>query len=73
MEISSFGIIRECHEEKESMNKDFESIINAVADATDLRPCQILCKKRFKEIVDARWIVVYLLREKGIYPTRIAE
>lgn len=55
------------------MNKDLEKIINAVADATDLRPCQILCKRRFKETIDARWIAVYLLSEKGYYSTRIAE
>jgi chromosomal replication initiation ATPase DnaA len=55
------------------MNKDLEKIINAVADATDLRPCQILCRRRFKETIDARWIAVYLLSEKGYYSTRIAE
>ena len=55
------------------MNKDLEKIINAVADATDLRPCQILCRRRFKETIDASWIAVYLLSEKGYYSTRIAE
>ena len=55
------------------MNKDLEQIINAVAEATDLSPCQILCKRRFKETIDARWIAVCLLSEKGYYSTRIAE
>lgn len=55
------------------MNKDFETIINAVAEAMDLRPCQILCRRKFKEIIDARWIAVCLLSEKGYYSSRIAE
>lgn len=55
------------------MNKDLEQIINAVAEATDLRPCQILCKRRYKETIDARWIAVLLLSEKGYYSTRISE
>ena len=55
------------------MNRDLEQIINAVAEATDLRPCQILCKRRFKETIDARWIAVLLLSEKGYYSTRISE
>ena len=55
------------------MNRDLENIINAVAEASDLRPCQILCRRRFKETIDARWMVVFLLNEKGYYATRIAE
>lgn len=55
------------------MNRDLEQVVNAVAEATDLSPCQILCKRRFKETIDARWIAVCLLNEKGYYSTRIAE
>ena len=55
------------------MNKDLESIINAVAEAMDLSPCQILCRRKFKETIDARWIAVCLLSEKGYYSSRIAE
>ena len=55
------------------MNAEFEKIINAVAEVMDLRPCQILCKRKFKETIDARWIAVYLLAEKGYYSSRIAE
>ena len=51
----------------------FEDIINAVAEASDLRPCQILCNRRFKETIDARWIAVKLLREEGYYSSRIAD
>ena len=55
------------------MNRDFELVVNAVADAMDLRPSQILRKNRYQETIDARWIVTYLLHEKGYYSARIAE
>ena len=55
------------------MNKDLDAIINAVAEAMDLKPSQILCKRKFKETIDARWIAVCLLSEKGYYSSRIAE
>ena len=55
------------------MREDIEKIINAVANAADLRPCQILCKRRFPETIDARWIAVKLLREQGCYPSQIAD
>ena len=55
------------------MNRDLEDILNAVAEATDVRPCQMLGKDRFREIVDAKKIVVYLLRERGYYTHSIAE
>lgn len=55
------------------MNRDLEKIVNAVAEAMDLRPCQILCRRRFRETIDARWIAVCLLSEEGYYSTRIAE
>ena len=54
------------------MNKDLEQIVNVVAEQTELRPVQILGKRRFQEVTDARWMVVYLLREKGYYPSQIA-
>lgn len=54
------------------MNK-FEEIIKAVADASDLTPCQILCRRRFPETIDARWIAVKLLKEEGFYTSRIAD
>lgn len=55
------------------MKEEFDRIIQAVADASDLRPCQILCKRRFPETIDARWIAVKLLREEGFYSSRIAD
>jgi hypothetical protein len=58
--------------EKADMNRDFEHVVKAVAEAMDLSPCQILCKRRFQETIDARWIAVCLLSEKGFYSSRIA-
>lgn len=34
---------------------------------------EILCKKRYRETTDARWIMVQLMREDGFYSSRIAE
>lgn len=56
----------------QTMRADFERIIKAVADAADLNPCQILCRRRFPETMDARWIAVKLLREAGFYSSQIA-
>lgn len=52
--------------------KDLEKVIEAVAEVMDLSPCQILCKRRYQETIDARWMVVFLLRERGFYASRIA-
>jgi hypothetical protein len=54
------------------MRADFERIIKGVADAADLNPCQLLCKRRFPETMDARWIAVKLLKEEGFYSSQIA-
>lgn len=55
------------------MNKEFERIIQAVAKAADLAPCQILCNRKFPETIDARWIAVKLMREEGFYSSKIAD
>lgn len=54
------------------MRADFERIIKAVADAADLNPCQLLCRRRFPETMDARWITVKLLKEEGFYSSQVA-
>lgn len=56
----------------QTMRADFERIIKAVADAADLSPCQVLCKRRFPETMDARWIAVKLLKEEGFYSSQVA-
>lgn len=57
----------------QTMKEEFHRIIQAVADAADLAPCQILCKRRYPETLDARWIAVKLMREEGFYSSRIAD
>lgn len=53
--------------------KDFDRVVDAVAEVMDLTPAAIRSKRRFPEITDAKWAVVYLLRQMGFYPHRIAE
>lgn len=68
-----FGIICELSGTNgQIMRADFERIIKGVADAADLNPCQLLCKRRFPETMDARWIAVKLLKEEGFYSSQIA-
>lgn len=68
-----FGIICELSGiNGQIMRADFERIIKGVADAADLNPCQLLCKRRFPETMDARWIAVKLLKEEGFYSSQIA-
>lgn len=55
------------------MKEEFYRIIQAVADAAELTPCQILCKRRYPETIDARWIAVKLMREEGFYSSKIAD
>lgn len=70
---SFFGTICEMPRAKGyTMRTDFERIVKAVADASDLSPCQILCNRRFPETMDARWIAVKLLKEEGFYSSQIA-
>ena len=53
--------------------KDIEKAVSAVAEVMDMTPAAIRSKRRFPEVVDARWVTVYLLRQIGLYPHRIAE
>ena len=52
---------------------DFNTIINAVAKAADLSSYQILCKRRFQETIDAKWVAVKIMKDEGFYPSRIAD
>ena len=71
---SFFGTIHEKPKEKgNDMKEEFNRIIQAVADVSELAPCQILCNRRFPETIDARWAVVKLMREEGFYSSRIAD
>ncbi len=49
------------------------SVVSAVADITEI-PCELILSKCSRtEVVDARWMVVYLLHKSGVYTMRIAE
>jgi len=46
-------------------NEDFSKVIKVVTELTDVTESDILGKSRVQEIVDARWMVIYLMKEKG--------
>lgn len=50
----------------------FRSILAAVADETEIPPERILSKEKCAEVVDARYILIYFLHKRGLYPTTIA-
>lgn len=53
--------------------EDFSKVIKVVAELADLSERDILGKSRKQEIVDARWMSVYLMEEKGYSTREIAE
>jgi DNA-binding NarL/FixJ family response regulator len=54
------------------MGKEFDRIVNSVAEAMDMMPFQVTSPGMFKEQITARWLVVKLLAEKGFYTHQIA-
>ena len=55
------------------MRADYDKVVNAVAEAMDLTRNQVISKRKYQEVTEARRIVVYLLREMGHFSSRIAE
>ena len=49
--------------------EDFGKVIKVVTELMDVTDQEILGKSRREEVVDARWIAILLMREKG-YNTR---
>lgn len=48
-------------------------VVAVVADITEI-PCKTIMSKCSRaDVVDARWIAVYLLHKAGVYTMRIAE
>lgn len=47
--------------------------LEAASYITDLTKEQIMSKTRKTNYVDARYIVIYILSQKGLYPDEIAE
>ena len=50
-------------------NEYFSKVIKVVTELTDVDEADILGKSRVPEVVDARWLAICLMNEKG-YSTR---
>lgn len=50
----------------------YKKTVEVVADLTGLTEGEIIGKRRMRELVDARCLVVRLMRDAGYYPTQIA-
>ena len=53
--------------------EDFSKVIKVVTELTDVREQDILGKSRAQEVVDARWMVMYFMKEKGYTTEEIAK
>jgi hypothetical protein len=53
-------------------NEYYKKTVEVVADLTGLTEGEIVGKRRMRELVDARCLVVRLMRDAGYYPTQIA-
>lgn len=51
----------------------FAKKLTSVSYITEVEENEIISKSRKEDIVDARYLLVYLLYEEGIYPCHIAE
>ena len=49
--------------------EDFSKVIKVVTELTDVTDQDIIGKSRVPEVVDARWLTICLMNEKG-YSTR---
>ena len=53
--------------------EDYSKVIKVVTELTDVTEEAILGRSREAEVVDARWMVIYFLKEKGYNSFEIAE
>lgn len=53
-------------------NEYYRKTVEVVSDLTGLMEGEIVGKRRMRELVDARCLVVKLMRDAGYYPTQIA-
>ena len=51
----------------------FERLVDVVAELSELTTDNILHGRKTDEVVDARWIIVQILREQGYHTTKIAQ
>lgn len=52
--------------------EDFSKVIKVVAELMEVTDQDILGKSREMEVVDARWMAIYLMRMKGYSTKQIA-
>lgn len=50
-------------------SEDFSKVIKVVTELMEVTDQEILGKSRVQEVVDARWMVIVLMKEKG-YSTK---
>ena len=53
-------------------NEDFSKVIKVVTELTEVSENAILGRSREAEVVDARWMVICLMKEKGYQSKQIA-
>lgn len=53
--------------------KLFAHILDLVSQATDIRPDVILSCSKCEDAVDARYILVHLLSQQGLYSSHISQ
>lgn len=53
-------------------NEYYKKTVEVVSILTGLTEGEIVGKRRMRELVDARCLVVMLMRDAGYYPTQIA-
>ena len=51
----------------------FERLVDIVAELSELTADNILYGRKTNEVVDARWIIVQILKEQGYHTTKIAQ
>ena len=54
-------------------SEDFSKVIRVVTELVDVTEQDVLGKSRVKEVVDARWMVIYFMKMKGYCTNEISE
>lgn len=54
-------------------SEDFSKVIKVVTELADVTEQDVLGKSRMKEVVDARWMVIYFMKMKGYCTDEISE
>lgn len=54
-------------------SEDFSKVIKVVTELADVTEQDVLGKSRVKEVVDARWLVIYFMKMKGYCTGEISE